>query len=438
MKEIGRVIKIKDKLSLVEVGGAYCNSCLSKEKCFFHREREKIVEAENSVNAKPGDLVLLDIASKKYIFITFIIYLIPVISMFIGALFGEYIFGKIYFKGENVSSIIFGFLFLILSILIIRLFNKFLFLRPKIEEILDENFLKNFDNRISWFKIKNWYIKFKEKSMGIEGNIKDFPLIDVLNLLSFGSKTGVLIISGKKNDEVLTGEIYFQSGKIVDAICGNKKGEEAFYSIFLMSEGNFTFKTQNINITPKIEKSFDNLLLEAIRKADEIKVLYSKIPDLNTILETNPNVEASEIRLSADEWQVLNLFKEKKSIKEALKNSPFSEFETLKSIYLLLSFNLLTKAEEVEIDLSKIVPKRVISPVKDALSILGLSQPKTACDKVLFKIDGVKNLQDIANELKLSKKEILSCFIKLLKETKIIANISLEKIKSIERLTKEE
>ena len=149
MKEIGRVITIKDKLSLVEVGGIYCHSCLSKEKCFFHREREKIVEAENLINAKPGDLVLIDIASKKYIFVTFIIYLIPVISMFIGALFGEYIFGKIYLKGENISSIIFGFLFLILSILIIRLFNRFLFLRPKIEEIVDENFLKNFDNKIS-------------------------------------------------------------------------------------------------------------------------------------------------------------------------------------------------------------------------------------------------------------------------------------------------
>ncbi len=274
--------------------------------------------------------------------------------------------------------------------------------------------------------------------MGIEGNVKDFPLIDVLNLLSFGNKTGVLVISGKKNDETINGEIYFQGGKIIDAICGNKRGEEAFYSIFLMSEGNFTFKTQNINIIPKIEKSFDNLLLEAIRKADELKVLYSKIPDLTTILETNPNVEASEIRLSSDEWQVLNLFKERKSIREALKISPFSEFETLKSIYLLLSFNLLTKAEEIEIDLSKIVPKRVISPVKDALSILGLSQPRTICEKVLFKVDGLKSLQDIANELKISKNEILSCFIKLLKETKIIANISLEKIKTIERLTKEE
>jgi len=274
--------------------------------------------------------------------------------------------------------------------------------------------------------------------MGIEGNIKDFPLIDVLNLLSFGSKTGVLLISGKKNDESINGEIYFLNGKIVDAVCGNKRGEEAFYSIFLMSEGNFTFKSQSVNREQKINKSFDNLLLEAIRKADELKVLYSKLPDLNTILETNPNIEANEIRLSSEEWQVLNLFKDRKSIRDAIKVSPFSEFETLKSIYLLLSFNLLTKGEEAEIDLSKIIPKRVITPVKDALSILGLSAPRTICDKVLFKVDGIRSLQDIANELKITRDEILRCFIRLLRETKIIANISLEKIKQIERLVKEE
>lgn len=149
MKEIGRVLDNKNKFSLVEVGGSYCESCISKEKCFFHREREKIVEAENNLNAKPGDLVLLDIPSKKYIFITFIIYLIPIISMFIGALLGEYFFKGVYFKGENISSIIFGFLFLLISITIIRIFGRKLFLRPKIEEIVDEDFLKNFTNKIS-------------------------------------------------------------------------------------------------------------------------------------------------------------------------------------------------------------------------------------------------------------------------------------------------
>lgn len=274
--------------------------------------------------------------------------------------------------------------------------------------------------------------------MGIEGNIKDFPLVDVLNLLSFGGKTGVLKINGKKNKEELNGEIYFEKGKIVDANSGVKKGEEAFYNIFLIDEGAFSFSVKEFKGVKTIEKNLDILLLEGIRRADELKGLQSKLPDLDSYLETNPKVNASEIKLSSDEWQILNLFKDKKTIRNALKISPFSEFITLRTIYLLLTLNLLKTTEEEEIDISKIIPKRVISPVKDTLSILGLSGPKNIYDKVLFKIDGSKSLKDIAIDLRLSDKEILSCFIKLLKETKVLANISLEKLKLIEKITKEE
>lgn len=274
--------------------------------------------------------------------------------------------------------------------------------------------------------------------MGIEGNIKDFPLVDVLNLLSFGGKTGVLNIFGKKNKEELNGEIYFLNGKIVDAISGIKRGEEAFYNIFLIDEGTFSFSVKEIKAEKKIEKDLDSLLLEGIRRADELKGLQSKLPNFDTFLETNPKVNASEIKLSSDEWLILNLFKDKKSIRNTIKISPFSEFITLRTIYLLLTLNLLKLTEEEEIDISKIIPRRVISPVKDTLSILGLSGPKNICEKVLFKIDGSKSLKDIAIDLRLSDKEILSCFIKLLKETKILANISLDKLKLIEKITKEE
>ncbi|MGC8942940.1 MAG: DUF4388 domain-containing protein [Caldisericia bacterium] len=274
--------------------------------------------------------------------------------------------------------------------------------------------------------------------MDVEGNIKDFPLVDVLNLLSFGGKTGILKITGKKNKEDLNGEIYFLNGKIVDASSDIKKGEEAFYNIFLIDEGTFSFSVKEFKREKTIDKNLDTLLLEGIRRADEIKGLQSKLPNLDTYLETNPKVNASEIKLSSEEWQILNLFKDKKTIRNALKMSTFSEFMTLRTIYLLLTLNLLKTTEEEEIDISKIVPKRVISPVKETLSILGLSGPRNISEKVLFKIDGSKSLKDIAIELRLSDKEILSCFIKLLKETKILANISLDKLKLIEKITKEE
>ncbi|MGB9749346.1 MAG: SoxR reducing system RseC family protein [Caldisericia bacterium] len=136
MKEIGKILENKKNLSVVEVGGEFCDSCISKEKCFFHRERDKIIEADNVVDAKPGDLVLIEVPAKNYIFSTFVIYIIPIIFMFIGAILGEFYLKKIFYKGVNISSIIFSFLFLIIALFITKIFQKYIFFRPKIQEII--------------------------------------------------------------------------------------------------------------------------------------------------------------------------------------------------------------------------------------------------------------------------------------------------------------
>lgn len=136
MKEIGKILKNNNSLSIVEVGGEFCESCISKDKCFFHKERDKIVEAENKINAIPGDLVLVEIPSKNYILSTFVIYIVPIIFMFIGAILGEYCLKKIIYRGVNINSIIFSFLFLLIALFITRILQKFIFFRPKIEEII--------------------------------------------------------------------------------------------------------------------------------------------------------------------------------------------------------------------------------------------------------------------------------------------------------------
>jgi len=136
MKEIGKILENKNSLSMVEVGGEYCDSCISKEKCLFHKERNKIIEAENIIDANPGYLVLVEIPSKNYILSTFVIYIVPIIFMFIGAILGEFYFKKIIYKGVNISSIIFSFIFLIVALFVTKILQKFIFFIPKVEEII--------------------------------------------------------------------------------------------------------------------------------------------------------------------------------------------------------------------------------------------------------------------------------------------------------------
>ncbi|MDI6861121.1 MAG: DUF4388 domain-containing protein [Caldisericia bacterium] len=183
--------------------------------------------------------------------------------------------------------------------------------------------------------------------MAIEGNIETFPIVDVLTLLSNSGKTGILYIQGKKGVEEIKGEIHIVKGKVYDAFCGNLTGEEAFYSLFLIDEGTFSFKLKEIDTPQKITKSIDVLMIDAIRTADETKDLYKKIPPRYTIIEMNPNAPENNIELSPDEWHVMYLFMNPISIEDAMKNTILPETKVIKILYALLSVGLLKKSDKL-------------------------------------------------------------------------------------------
>lgn len=183
--------------------------------------------------------------------------------------------------------------------------------------------------------------------MGIEGNIESFPLTDVITLLSNSGKSGILYVKGKKSGENLEGEIHIKSGKVINAICKDLKGEEAFYYLFLIEEGDFSFKLKEVDSPKLIDKSVDLLMIDAIRTSEEIKDLYKRIPPRHALIEINPNPPENNIELTSDEWKVMNTFFNPISIDDAIKMINLPESETIKIIYGLLSVGLLKKCENL-------------------------------------------------------------------------------------------
>ena len=183
--------------------------------------------------------------------------------------------------------------------------------------------------------------------MAIEGNIETFPIVDVLTLLSNSGKTGILYIQGRKGIENIKGEIHIVKGKVFDAFCGNLTGEEAFYALFLIDEGTFSFKLKEIDTPQNITKSIDALMIDAIRTADETKDLYKKIPPRFSIIEMNPNPPENNIELTPDEWHVMYLFMNPISIEDAMKNTILPETKVIKILYALLSVGLLKKSDKL-------------------------------------------------------------------------------------------
>ena len=103
-----------------------CESCSSRGAC--HADgggKEMEVEAINTVNARVGDRVVLNIKTTSLLKATFLLYVFPILAMIAGALVGQTVAGM---RGSDPSGLaaLFGFLFFGLAFIAIRIVGRIL------------------------------------------------------------------------------------------------------------------------------------------------------------------------------------------------------------------------------------------------------------------------------------------------------------------------
>ena len=142
MREEGVVIDTYGEFAKVEAKrSASCEGCASKDTCKPNSNTSMIIEVINPINARVGDRICFEVEASALLKSTFVIYLMPVIFLLIGAWAGGEI-SKIYplFKREEILSVISGSLFFLVSVFILislnRYFSKNKRYKPMIKEIL--------------------------------------------------------------------------------------------------------------------------------------------------------------------------------------------------------------------------------------------------------------------------------------------------------------
>ncbi len=100
---------------------------------------------------------------------------------------------------------------------------------------------------------------------GVAGSLSDMGVADLVQILFYGRKSGVLRLRHGAD----AGDLYFAQGMIVDAMWGNLRGEEAFYIILRLRQGEFSFDPSGRTESPTIDISPETMLLEGLRRMDE-------------------------------------------------------------------------------------------------------------------------------------------------------------------------
>jgi len=147
IQERGTVMELKSESVAVILcqKSSSCKHCASMEMCHLGSDvdnKKILVEVGNNLGAKVGDTVRVETSSGKFLQSSFIVYIVPLIALFIGALTGKFI-GESFELGlsPDLLSALIGVVFLVGSFMTIKVGTKALpkeAYMPKIIEIVED------------------------------------------------------------------------------------------------------------------------------------------------------------------------------------------------------------------------------------------------------------------------------------------------------------
>lgn len=125
--------------------------------------------------------------------------------------------------------------------------------------------------------------------------------------------------------------------------------EEIFYSVMLIRSGVFYFYSirGQDRLPSQINLTTQNLLLEGVRRMDEMSYFRERIPSKHSIMEIRPEIAA--IQLDEVNEKVYNLIDGRNSVEEIARETHLGEFEATKAIFKLMQLGYVQKRRDTDI-----------------------------------------------------------------------------------------
>lgn len=232
--------------------------------------------------------------------------------------------------------------------------------------------------------------------MALKGNLRDFTITQLLNLINLARKTGTLILEGPTG----TARVYFREGKLAHAQIGQENHDlvtilhqanklnarqhrviqerardmsdkelgllliNANYltqqdvinslqnhftnivnRLFTWDDGYFRFENDIAPATGKItvRVNLENLIIEGARRTREWEQLQDEIPSLDMALKftDRPGTNIRNVNLSVEEWRVVSYISPKNTMRQIARTTKMSDLEIRRIVYGLLQAGLV-------------------------------------------------------------------------------------------------
>lgn len=177
---------------------------------------------------------------------------------------------------------------------------------------------------------------------GISGNLKDLKLVELLILLC-SKKEQVGKLKFTNNNE--HAEIFIHNGKIIHATTEISSGKDAVYTLLTWREGSFEFE---IDVNPReitITADTKEFLADCIKKRKELNVIEELIAHPDEIFKLSGRSTSGRVSLSTEDLHIISFLDGTKTLREIEKISGKNRYELFKTLYRLLSFEVVINVE---------------------------------------------------------------------------------------------
>ncbi|MBD3285826.1 response regulator [candidate division WOR-3 bacterium] len=175
------------------------------------------------------------------------------------------------------------------------------------------------------------------------GNIEDLGVIDLLQMLSFGQKTGEVHLEFNGQE----GFLYLAQGKLIAASYRNKHGAAALPVLLSTSEGRFTVKLlKSLSVLPTIQQQTDEAIFEALRKLDEAERIKQELDPSQV-----PVIIGSEAPSDETETEIIKLTDGDRTIQDILDEASSSDLQLLTKMRdMIAAGSIKIRQDEPEVE----------------------------------------------------------------------------------------
>jgi len=180
--------------------------------------------------------------------------------------------------------------------------------------------------RVLLEKMEKSRLEKRERSSTFNGVLGEMGLVDLVQTIEIGRKTGRLNIDTASSG----GHIAFREGKVVDARTGKLIGERAFYRMLVWNEGVFSMEFGQHDDPDVIELSTQGLLMEGMRRVDEWGRLLEQLPPLDRVFEIDYGELVDRLAEIPDEINgIIKQFDGTRTLIDVVDETDFGDLEAL-------------------------------------------------------------------------------------------------------------